>query len=158
MAERKIDVKYTIVENIFAGEEKKLETFTQAGVYILKDKGGRILYIGEADNLSSRVKKHLNGIDKATRVLEGHKYIYNIDLYILDECEPLPKKNILEIDLILEHNPPFNSKFTKREGNKKEVYRAKEHILSQLMGKDTRKQNGHYTKKRLTMKDLIYQV
>lgn len=123
MTEREIKVKYTEVNRISACEEIELEKYKQAGVYILKDKGEKVLYVGEAKNLSTRVKNHLNGINKATR--DVREYIYYIDLYIIDISENPTKRKILEIDLILESDPPFNSAFTKRHGNKTLVNQEK---------------------------------
>ncbi|PFX87283.1 hypothetical protein COL40_16055 [Bacillus toyonensis] len=123
MTEREIKVKYTEVNRISACEEKELEKYKQVGVYILRDKGEKVLYVGEAKNLSTRVKNHLNGINLATK--DVREYIYYIDLFLLDTSENPTKRKILEIDLILESDPPFNSAFTKRHGNKTLVHKEK---------------------------------
>ncbi|AVR33502.1 GIY-YIG nuclease family protein [Bacillus cereus] len=135
MAERKIKIKYE-VNNISVCEEKKLEEYKQqSGVYILRDKGGNALYIGEAKRLSPRVKKHLHGKDLATQVLNGHKYIYSVDLYLLDSSEPPIKRKMLEIDLVLKLDPPFNSQFTDRHGDKPLVYETKDKYIKSVQKK-----------------------
>lgn len=78
---------------------------TTSGVYLMKDAGGHIIYVGKAVNLRSRVRSYFRGraLDPKTSVLVG-----NIaDLEFLpthSEAEAL----ILEAALIKEHLPRYN--------------------------------------------------
>ena len=75
------------------------------GVYLMKDAGGEIIYIGKASSLKKRVSSYFNkpGADIKTRVLV--KNIADIDFIVTDsEVEAL----MLESTLIKKHTPRFN--------------------------------------------------
>lgn len=76
------------------------------GVYLLKDKSGRILYVGKASDLRARVRSYTqtpDALSHKTRVLMGHAV--DLDYMVTDtEVEAL----LLESNLIKEHNPRFN--------------------------------------------------
>ncbi len=76
------------------------------GVYMFKDDGGRLLYIGKAKRLRSRVRsyfQHSRGHDGRIRVMI--KKINDLDVIITDsEAEAL----ILENNLIKKHHPRYN--------------------------------------------------
>jgi excinuclease ABC subunit C len=76
------------------------------GVYMMKDKKGRIIYIGKAKNLKNRVSSYFQNrgqadIKTATMVAQ----IADVDLLVTDsEIEAL----ILEANLVKEHKPRYN--------------------------------------------------
>jgi excinuclease ABC subunit C len=76
------------------------------GVYMFKDSGDRLLYIGKAKRLRNRVRsyfQHLRGHDGRIRVMI--KKIDDLDVIITDsEAEAL----ILENNLIKKHHPRYN--------------------------------------------------
>ena len=79
------------------------------GVYLFKDKQGRILYIGKAVNLRNRVRSYFHGED-AYRPWLGEMVPKIADIEVLttrNEKEAL----ILECNLIKLHRPPFNIRF-----------------------------------------------
>ncbi|WP_310876888.1 GIY-YIG nuclease family protein [Priestia megaterium] len=107
------------ITDLYATESQRLnECFQSPGIYILKDKGGKILYIGMTDkSLSTRVQQHINGVDPAT--FDCRRYIYKIDLYVFDgNKENLNRIGALEHDLIASYDPPCNNKHTTRQFNK----------------------------------------
>ncbi|MCS7263614.1 MAG: excinuclease ABC subunit UvrC [Armatimonadetes bacterium] len=81
----------------------------EPGVYLFKDRRGRILYIGKAINLRNRVRSYFHGED-ATRPWLSEMVAKISDVEVLttrSEKEAL----ILECNLIKLHRPPFNIRF-----------------------------------------------
>jgi excinuclease ABC subunit C len=83
---------------------------TSPGVYIMKDKRGRVIYVGKAKDLRARVRQYFRPSgDERTFVVEGHlaRLIGDIDTVVVNnEKEAL----LLENNLIKEHQPRFNVK------------------------------------------------
>ncbi len=76
------------------------------GVYLFKDGGGEILYIGKAKSIRSRVRSYF-GSDRAQgiRVQELARLAHDVDTILVgSEAEAL----VLEANLIKEHQPRFN--------------------------------------------------
>ncbi len=87
------------ISNILAGLPE------EAGVYLMKDEDGTIVYIGKAASLKKRVSSYFQkrDLDIKTRVLV--KVVRDIEIIITDsEMEAL----ILESSLIKKHKPKFN--------------------------------------------------
>ncbi|MGA9347957.1 MAG: excinuclease ABC subunit UvrC [Anaerolineae bacterium] len=85
----------------------KLQTVpTKPGVYLMKDEGGEVIYVGKAINLRNRVRSYFQA--SASHSLKLHRLIYHIadfDFIVTDsEIEAL----ILECNLIKEHRPRYN--------------------------------------------------
>lgn len=76
------------------------------GVYLYKDRFGKIIYIGKAKNLRSRVSSYFTSVHKhspKTRILVSN--IYDVEFFIVDsEVESL----ILENKLIKKNKPKYN--------------------------------------------------
>jgi excinuclease ABC subunit C len=93
-------------------EQKLKEIPTSPGVYLHKDAAGKILYIGKAKSLRSRVRQYFQsgplpqfGYDIKTRELV--KQIADVEFIVTDnEVEAL----ILEATLVKQHQPRFNYK------------------------------------------------
>ncbi|MCX7968845.1 MAG: excinuclease ABC subunit UvrC [Armatimonadetes bacterium] len=86
----------------------------EPGVYLFKDRRGRILYIGKAVNLRNRVRSYFHGED-ATRPWLSEMVAKISDVEVLttrSETEAL----ILECNLIKLHRPPFNIRFKDDKG------------------------------------------
>ncbi len=87
--------------------EEQIRQFPQSpGVYLMKDDGGGIIYIGKAARLRTRVKSYFVRPDRLTpktqRLVER---IRDIDFFITStEQEAL----ILELNLIRRHRPHYN--------------------------------------------------
>lgn len=74
------------------------------GVYLFRDQGGRVLYVGKATNLRSRVRSYFSGNErrKVGQLLRETKSIDHI-------VAPGPlEAAVLEVRLIHEHLPRFN--------------------------------------------------
>ncbi len=76
------------------------------GVYIHKDEGGKILYVGKARNLQNRLRSYFNGLERhapKTRALVSR--IADFEVMVVDnENESL----LLENNLIKHNKPPYN--------------------------------------------------
>ena len=76
------------------------------GVYMMKDKNGKIIYIGKAKNLKNRVSSYFHSRGQADhKTATMVSKIADIELLITDsEIEAL----ILEANLVKEHKPRYN--------------------------------------------------
>ena len=78
----------------------------KTGCYLMKDEAGKVIYVGKAINLRSRVRSYFHSTaqeDTKTRVLVGH--IKDIEwIVVASELEAL----ILEMNLIKKHRPQYN--------------------------------------------------
>jgi excinuclease ABC subunit C len=86
-------------------EEKLKEIPRSSGVYLYKDSSGRIIYIGKAKNLRSRVRSYFQArpFDRKTDALVGN--IVDVEFIVTDnEVEAL----ILEATLTKKHKPRYN--------------------------------------------------
>ncbi|GIL17319.1 MAG: UvrABC system protein C [Oligoflexia bacterium] len=87
--------------------KEKIKDFpTQSGVYLMKDMGGKIIYVGKAKNLRSRVRSYFGDsqdITPKTQVLVKH--IREVE-YILTKTEV--EAFLLEASLIKKHRPKYN--------------------------------------------------
>lgn len=75
------------------------------GVYLFRDAGGRVLYVGKASNLRSRVRSYFSG-DERRKVGQLLREAQAIDH--VATCGTLDAA-VLEVRLIHEHQPRFNS-------------------------------------------------
>jgi excinuclease ABC subunit C len=76
------------------------------GVYLMKDAGGNILYVGKAANLHNRVRSYFSAGQKLSPKLERMvARVNDIDFFVTaSEQEAL----ILELNLIKRHRPRYN--------------------------------------------------
>lgn len=78
----------------------------KTGCYLMKDEIGKVIYVGKAVNLRSRVRSYFHSAaqqDTKTQVLVGH--IRDIEwIVVASELEAL----ILEMNLIKKHRPQYN--------------------------------------------------
>lgn len=75
----------------------------ESGVYIFKDAGNHILYIGKAKNLHNRISSYFFSNDH--KVHELLQQAFNIETIITSHEE---EALLLEAQLIQKHQPPFN--------------------------------------------------
>jgi len=75
------------------------------GIYLMKDKEGKVIYIGKAKNLRSRIMTYFRGADSRYMVPFLISKIHDIECIVTEtEKEAL----ILENTLIKEHRPRYN--------------------------------------------------
>lgn len=86
--------------------EKAMSLPQSPGVYIMKDRGGAVIYIGKAKRLKNRVASYFGSdkthSEKVSRMVEN---VEDFDYILLDsEYEAL----VLECSLIKQHRPKYN--------------------------------------------------
>ncbi|MCA2979442.1 MAG: excinuclease ABC subunit UvrC [Myxococcaceae bacterium] len=88
--------------------EQRLEALPhQPGVYLMKDRAGRVIYVGKAVNLASRVRSYFNPGSSDTRAFVAllDRLLGAIETVVVtSEKEAL----LLENELIKQHRPRFN--------------------------------------------------
>jgi len=79
---------------------------TSPGVYLFKDTGGNVLYVGKAANLQNRVRSYFGAANKLSPKMQRMvARISELDFLVTSsEQEAL----ILELNLIKRHHPPYN--------------------------------------------------
>lgn len=87
--------------------KQKIKKFPDLpGVYLMKNKTGRIIYIGKATSLKNRVSSYFTGaLDDKTAALVSD--IYKIDF---KQTDNVVEALILEANLISKHTPKYNIK------------------------------------------------
>lgn len=88
-------------------DDRRLDALpTAPGVYLFRDEGREILYIGKAKSLRSRVRSYFrHDRNRGIRLRELARRAVTVDTIVLDsEAEAL----LLESNLIKEHRPRFN--------------------------------------------------
>ncbi|MBM3319713.1 MAG: excinuclease ABC subunit UvrC [Candidatus Eisenbacteria bacterium] len=75
------------------------------GVYLMKDAGGRVIYVGKANSLRKRVRSYFGRRHESARLRALVSRIWNVETFLVDsELEAL----LLELNLIKEHRPRYN--------------------------------------------------
>ncbi|MFC2012026.1 excinuclease ABC subunit UvrC [Chloroflexota bacterium] len=90
--------------NLITEQLKQLPT--SPGVYLMRDAGGNILYVGKAANLRNRVRSYFGSGQKLTpKIQRMIDLIHELDFFVTgSEQEAL----ILECNLIKRHHPRYN--------------------------------------------------
>lgn len=84
---------------------KVKELTTEPGCYIMKDRDGKIFYIGKAKNLRSRLKNYFAKTDSRLFVQLLEHMLWDLEIIeVRNDTEAL----LLERDLISKHKPRFN--------------------------------------------------
>ena len=93
-----------MTDNLIAEQLNNLPN--SPGVYLMRDAGGTILYVGKAADLRHRVRSYFSGGQKLTPKLQKMvPRVADIDCYVTtSEQEAL----ILELNLIKSHHPHYN--------------------------------------------------
>lgn len=87
-------------------KEKRLTLPNEPGIYRMLDSNGKILYIGKATSLNSRVNSYFRGQRKKdSRKLEMLSQVYDIDVTV---CESPLEAAVMETDQIKKHTPYYN--------------------------------------------------
>jgi len=77
----------------------------RAGVYALHDAAGRLLYVGKAQDVRTRIRAHLHDIDRSNFFRGWAQQVARVDIRPVDsDLEAL----LVEAELIRRWRPPFN--------------------------------------------------
>jgi len=87
-------------------DKKKLVNYpSSAGVYLMKDGQGKVLYVGKAKNLKSRLRQYFSASDERQTIAHLVPQITDIETIVVSsEKEAL----LLENTLIKRHKPKYN--------------------------------------------------
>ena len=78
---------------------------TSPGVYLMKDKDGKVIYVGKANNLRNRIKAYFSRTDSRFMIPFLISKVHDVDFIVTKtEKEAL----ILENNIIKEHRPRYN--------------------------------------------------
>ncbi|MBD2355608.1 excinuclease ABC subunit UvrC [Tolypothrix sp. FACHB-123] len=99
-------IAQTLVKDTERLENRLAEIPPEPGVYLMRDGGDRIIYIGKSRKLRSRVRSYFrDGYNKSDRIATMVKQVAEIEFIVTDtEAEALA----LEANLIKQHQPYFN--------------------------------------------------
>lgn len=76
----------------------------QPGVYLMKDAGGAVIYVGKAQRLKNRVRSYFTGShDRKTQAL-----VSNITDFEYIVTDTVVEALVLECNLIKQYTPPYN--------------------------------------------------
>jgi excinuclease ABC subunit C len=85
--------------------EKITNLPSRPGVYLMRDKGGKVIYVGKAQNLRARVRGYFNNPDERSQVEFLVQRVGDIDVLVTsNDKEAL----ILENNLIKQYKPRYN--------------------------------------------------
>ena len=76
-----------------------------AGVYLFKNAKGKVLYVGKAQNLRSRVKQYVGGGDGRIRIPALMRQAADVDVFVTPTVKDAL---LLENEFIKRYRPPFN--------------------------------------------------
>ena len=90
---------------MFNIEEELKKLPNKPGVYVMRDKGDNIIYVGKAISLKNRVRQYFRKTNKTERIKKMVSLIDHFEYIVVDnEAEAL----ILECNLIKKNRPKFN--------------------------------------------------
>lgn len=100
------------MERALQSEEVRLRLLKQAselplspGVYLMKDKGGKVIYVGKSKRLKNRVSQYFQNNDKNSKTERMVSLVHHFDTILCDtEIEALS----LENSLIKQYSPKYN--------------------------------------------------
>ena len=75
------------------------------GCYLMKDKNGRIFYVGKAQNLRARVRSYFNGSDTRQFVAWLDTLLHDLEVVLVSSDK---EAILLERTLVRQHKPRFN--------------------------------------------------
>ena len=78
---------------------------TDSGVYLFRGGGGKVLYVGKAQNLKSRVRQYVSGGDGRLRIPALMERAADVEVVV---TPTIKEALLLENELIKRHKPVFN--------------------------------------------------
>ncbi|MBM4260997.1 MAG: excinuclease ABC subunit UvrC [Deltaproteobacteria bacterium] len=88
-----------------AGAEKLASLPTRPGVYLMRDKGGKVIYVGKAKDLRARVRAYFNNADERSQIQFLVRRIEDIETLVTSSDK---EALILENNLIKQYKPRYN--------------------------------------------------
>ncbi len=78
---------------------------TDSGVYLFRSRGGKVLYVGKAQNLKSRVRQYVSGGDGRIHIPALMDRAHDVEVVV---TSTIKEALLLENELIKRHKPVFN--------------------------------------------------
>ncbi len=91
---------------IAALREKAIHLPETPGVYMMKDAGGEVIYVGKAKNLKNRVTSYFTAVESHNR--KTYALVSNIDRFDVMKTRTEMEALLLERNLIKEYMPQYN--------------------------------------------------
>ena len=85
--------------------EKWLNLPSRPGVYLMRDKGGKVIYVGKAKDLRSRVRAYFNSADERSQIQFLVRRVEDIETLVTSSDK---EALILENNLIKQYKPRYN--------------------------------------------------
>ncbi|MBZ3765704.1 GIY-YIG nuclease family protein [Bacillus sp. 22475] len=132
----------------------------QSGVYLLNDKNGRVIYVGQAVDLRRRINAHFNGETNTNDFC----YLFEKVAYILEESSI--KRSLLEMEMMLKYKTVFNKEvqeeypdlYNEYIQENCNVYKQFDTIQDSIRKSDKEQQKTEALKREKLRKDLINMV
>ncbi|MEE2673288.1 MAG: excinuclease ABC subunit UvrC [Myxococcota bacterium] len=86
-------------------QERAASLPTDCGVYLFRGRGGKVLYVGKAQNLKSRVGQYVSGGDGRLRIPVLMERVVDVEVVV---TQTIKEALLLENELIKRHKPVFN--------------------------------------------------
>ena len=91
--------------NVPSIEDKLAAVQPRPGVYLLKDRSGKVIYVGKAKNLRNRVRQYFRGGDERTQVRFLMQKVADLETLVTSNDN---EAFILENNLIKQYKPRYN--------------------------------------------------
>jgi excinuclease ABC subunit C len=75
------------------------------GIYLMRDKGGKVIYVGKAQDLRARVRAYFNNSDERSQIQFLVRRVEDIDVLVTSNAK---EALILENNLIKQYKPRYN--------------------------------------------------
>ena len=85
--------------------EKWVNLPSRPGVYLMRDKGGKVIYVGKAKDLRSRVRAYFNSADERSQIQFLVRRVEDIETLVTSQRK---EALILENNLIKQYKPRYN--------------------------------------------------
>src|SRR6201981_3688375 len=85
--------------------EKLAHLPARPGVYLMRDKGGKVIYVGKANDLRARVRAYFNSSDERCQVEFLVRRVEDIETLVTSNAK---EALILENNLIKQYKPRYN--------------------------------------------------
>lgn len=96
--------EYPVVVRVVLQDQLK-SLPTRPGVYLFKDAGGEVVYVGKASSVRPRVRSYFSASNPSPKTQEMMRHVVSLETIVVgSEAEAL----ILEANLIKEYHPRFN--------------------------------------------------
>lgn len=132
----------------------------QSGVYLLGDKNGRVIYVGQAVDLRKRINAHFNGETNT----HDYCYLFKKIAYVREDSSI--KRSLLEMEMMLKYKSVLNKEvqeeypdlYNEYIQKNCDIYKRFDTIQDVVRKRDEEQQETDSIKREKLRKDLINMV